>query len=201
MNSEIFSIREKLKASLKPGRYEHSLSVSFTCMALAMRYGYDLDKAELAGLLHDCAKCYDNNSIIAACRNSGMELTEGELQAPSIIHSRLGARMAEEKFGVNDPEILSAIACHTTGKPDMSLLDKILYIADYIEPRRYKIKDLPAIRRLAFEDLDEALFQIMGGTLRYLKESGTYADIMTQNAYHYYKKQMRRQKEEQKEGE
>lgn len=201
MNSEIFSIREKLKASLKPGRYEHSLSVSFTCMALAMRYGYDLDKAELVGLLHDCAKCYDNNSIIAACRNSGMELTEGELQAPSIIHSRLGARMAEEKFGVNDPEILSAIACHTTGKPDMSLLDKILYIADYIEPRRYKIKDLPAIRRLAFEDLDEALFQIMEGTLRYLKESGTYADIMTQNAYHYYKKQMRRQKEEQKEGE
>ena len=201
MNSEIFSIREELKASLKPGRYEHSLSVSFTCMALAMRYGYDLDKAELAGLLHDCAKCYDNNSIIAACRNSGMELTEGELQAPSIIHSRLGARMAEEKFGVNDPEILSAIACHTTGKPDMSLLDKILYIADYIEPRRYKIKDLPAIRRLAFEDLDEALFQIMEGTLRYLKESGTYADIMTQNAYHYYKKQMRRQKEEQKEGE
>ena len=201
MNSEIFSIREKLKASLKPGRYEHSLSVSFTCMALAMRYGYDLDKAELAGLLHDCAKCYDNNSIIAACRNSGMELTEGELQAPSIIHSRLGARMAEEKFGVNDPEILSAIACHTTGKPDMSLLDKILYIADYIEPRRYKIKDLPAIRRLAFEDLDEALFQIMEGTLRYLKESGTYADIMTQNAYHYYKKQMRRQKEGQKEGE
>ena len=201
MNSEIFSIREKLKASLKPRRYEHSLSVSFTCMALAMRYGYDLDKAELAGLLHDCAKCYDNNSIIAACRNSGMELTEGELQAPSIIHSRLGARMAEEKFGVNDPEILSAIACHTTGKPDMSLLDKILYIADYIEPRRYKIKDLPAIRRLAFEDLDEALFQIMEGTLRYLKESGTYADIMTQNAYHYYKKQMRRQKEEQKEGE
>ena len=201
MNSEIFSIREKLKASLKPGRYEHSLSVSFTCMALAMRYGYDLDKAELAGLLHDCAKCYDNNSIIAACRNSGMELTEGELQAPSIIHSRLGARMAEEKFGVNDPEILSAIACHTTGKPDMSLLDKILYIADYIEPRRYKIKDFPAIRRLAFEDLDQALFQIMEGTLRYLKESGTYADIMTQNAYHYYKKQMCRQKEEQKEGE
>ena len=199
--SQIMLYRKSLKRKLAPMRYEHSLSVSYTCMNLAMRYGCSLDKAELAGLLHDCAKCYDNNSIIAACRNSGMELTEGELQAPSIIHSRLGARMAEEKFGVNDPEILSAIACHTTGKPDMSLLDKILYIADYIEPRRYKIKDLPAIRRLAFEDLDQALFQIMEGTLRYLKESGTYADIMTQNAYHYYKKQMCRQKEEQKEGE
>lgn len=201
MMNEIFSIREALKASLKPGRYEHSLSVSFTCMALAMRYGYDLDKAEMAGLLHDCAKCYDNDSIIEACRKKGVELTEGELQAPSIIHARLGAQMAKDKFGVEDPEILSAIACHTTGKPDMSLLDKILYIADYIEPRRYKIKELPSIRRLAFEDLDQALFQIMEGTLRYLNESGTYADIMTQNAYQYYKKLMCTQKEEQKKGE
>lgn len=201
MMNEIFSIREALKASLKPVRYEHSLSVSFTCMALAMRYGYDLDKAEMAGLLHDCAKCYDNDSIIEACRKKGVELTEGELQAPSIIHARLGAQMAKDKFGVEDPEILSAIACHTTGKPDMSLLDKILYIADYIEPRRYKIKELPSIRRLAFEDLDQALFQIMEGTLRYLNESGTYADIMTQNAYQYYKKLMCTQKEEQKKGE
>lgn len=201
MMNEIFSIREALKVSLKPGRYEHSLSVSFTCMALAMRYGYDLDKAEMAGLLHDCAKCYDNDSIIEACRKKGVELTEGELQAPSIIHARLGAQMAKDKFGVEDPEILSAIACHTTGKPDMSLLDKILYIADYIEPRRYKIKELPSIRRLAFEDLDQALFQIMEGTLRYLNESGTYADIMTQNAYQYYKKLMCTQKEEQKKGE
>ena len=128
----------------------------------------DLDKAELAGLLHDCAKCYDNNSIIAACRNSGMELTEGELQAPSIIHSRLGARMAEEKFGVNDPGNSQRHCLPHNWKAYMSLLDKILYIADYIEPRRYKIKDLPAIRRLAFEDLDQALFQIMEGTLRYL---------------------------------
>ncbi|MBS6516764.1 MAG: bis(5'-nucleosyl)-tetraphosphatase (symmetrical) YqeK [Clostridium sp.] len=201
MNSEIFLIREKLKESLNPGRYEHSLSVSFTCMALAMKYGYDLDKAELAGLLHDCAKCYDNKTIIEVCRNKGLELTEGELQAPSIIHSRLGAQMAKEKFGITDPEILSAIACHTTGKPDMSLLDKILYIADYIEPRRYKVKDLPSVRCLAFEDLDQALFQIMEGTLRYLNESGTYADIMTQNAYYYYKKQMCTQSEVQKEGE
>lgn len=187
MNSQIFSIREKLKSQLKPGRYEHSLSVSFTCMALAMRYGYDLDKAELAGLLHDCAKCYDNDTIIEQCRLHNLSLTESELRAPSIIHAKLGAFMAEHKYEIEDPEILSAIACHTTGKPEMSLLDKILYIADYIEPRRYKVKDLPVIRRLSFEDLDEALFQIMEGTLKYLKASGTYADDMTQEAYNYYK--------------
>lgn len=187
MNSEIFSIRENLKSRLKPGRYEHSLSVSFTCMALAMKYGYDLDKAELAGILHDCAKCYDNNTIIEKCRKNGLELTESELQAPSIIHAKLGAWMARQKYGVADPEILSAIACHTTGKPEMGLLDKILYIADYIEPRRDKAKDLSNLRRLAFEDLDEALFQIMKGTLKYLEEAGTHADAMTQKAYEYYR--------------
>lgn len=187
MNSKILSIREDLASRLKPGRYEHSLSVSFTCMALAMKYGFDLDRAELAGILHDCAKCYDNTVIIEKCRKYGLELTEGELQAPSVIHAKLGAFLAEHRYGVTDPEILSAIACHTTGKPEMSLLDKILYIADYIEPRRNKVEALPEIRRLAFEDLDEALFQIMEGTLHYLESSGSYTDTMTQKAYHYYK--------------
>ena len=121
------------------------------------------------------------------CRKYGLELTEGELQAPSVIHAKLGAFLAEHRYGVTDPEILSAIACHTTGKPEMSLLDKILYIADYIEPRRNKVEALPEIRRLAFEDLDEALFQIMEGTLHYLESSGSYTDTMTQKAYHYYK--------------
>lgn len=187
MNSEIFSIRKDLASRLKPGRYEHSLSVSFTCMALAMKYGFELDRAELAGILHDCAKCYDNSTIIEKCKKYGLELTEGELKAPSVIHAKLGAFLAEHRYGVTDPEILSAIACHTTGKPEMSLLDKILYIADYIEPRRDKAEALPEIRRLAFEDLDEALFQIMEGTLHYLESSGSYTDTMTQKAYYYYK--------------
>lgn len=194
MNSKILSIREDLASRLKPGRYEHSLSVSFTCMALAMKYGFDLDRAELAGILHDCAKCYDNTAIIEKCRKYGLELTEGELQAPSVIHAKLGAFLAEHRYGVTDPEILSAIACHTTGKPEMSLLDKILYIADYIEPRRNKVEALPEIRRLAFEDLDEALFQIMEGTLHYLESSGSYTDTMTQKAYHYYKEKKEERK-------
>ncbi|MFQ9209852.1 MAG: bis(5'-nucleosyl)-tetraphosphatase (symmetrical) YqeK [Clostridium fessum] len=78
-----------------------------------------------------------------------------------MIHAKLGAWMAEHKYGITDPEVLSAIACHTTGKPAMSLLDKILYVADYIEPRRDKAPNLPKLRRLAFEDLDEALYQIL----------------------------------------
>lgn len=183
MNSEIFKIRKHLSARLTPARYEHTLSVSFTCMALAMKYGFDLEKAELAGLLHDCAKRYDDETIIRKCAKHDVELTESELRAPAVIHARLGAWMAEHKYGITDPEILSAIACHTTGKPAMGLLDKILYVSDYIEPRRDKAPNLPAMRRLAFEDLDEALYQILSGTLAYLEQSGGCADEMTRRAF------------------
>lgn len=194
MNQDIFVIREHLKSKLNPMRYEHSLSVSFICMALAMKYGYDLDKAELAGILHDCAKRYDDETIIRKCQKRGIELTEGELMAPSIIHAKLGAWMAENKYGVTDPQILSAIACHTTGKPAMGILDKILYIADFIEPRRFEIPCMAGIRILAFEDLDEALFQTMEGTLAYLEKKGTYADSMTKEAYEYYSSLRKEQK-------
>ena len=94
--------------------------------------------------------------------------------------------VAENKYGITDPEILQAIACHTTGKPAMGLLDKILYVADYIEPRRNRAPLLTEMRRLAFTDLDEALYQIMKGILEYLNESGAYIDEMTRIAYEYY---------------
>ncbi len=134
VNEQIFTYRKQLKSKLDPMRYEHSLSVSYTCMALAMRYGYEIGRAELAGLLHDCAKRYGDSELIVKCRKHGLELTEGEKKAPAVIHARYGAWMAEHKFGIQDDEILSAIRCHTTGKPQMGMLDKILYIADYIEP-------------------------------------------------------------------
>lgn len=187
MNKDIYIIREQLQLKLSPERYEHTLSVSFTCMALAMRYEYDLDKAEMAGLLHDCAKCYDNKTIIQKCIKHGILLTDSELKAPSVIHAKLGAWIAEHKYHVEDPDILSSIACHTTGKAEMGILDKILYIADFIEPRREKLPDLPAIRKLAFENLDEALYQIMESVLDYLGKTGVYADVMTKEAFEYYK--------------
>ena len=187
MNNQIFEIREQLRSKLHPMRYEHTLSVSFTCMALAMRYGCDLERAEMAGLLHDCAKRYDDAVIIKKCEKKGVELTESERMAPSVIHAKLGAYLAEHKYGITDPEILNAIACHTTGKPGMGMLDKILYVADYIEPRRERAPHLPEMRKLAFEDLDEALFQIMEEILTYLSQSDTYIDEMTRDAYEYYR--------------
>lgn len=187
IDEQIFTYRKQLKSKLDPMRYEHSLSVSFTCMALAMRYGYDLHRAELAGLLHDCAKRYGDNELIVKCQKHGIDLTEGEKKAPAVIHATYGAWMAEHKFGIQDPEILSAIRCHTTGKPDMGILDKILYIADYIEPRRNKAANLEQMRYLAFQDLDRTMYEILAGTLDYLKKKNAGLDSMTLRAYEYYR--------------
>jgi len=180
-------LRKKLSSKLAPMRYEHSLSVSFTCMNLAMRYGYDLDKAELAGLMHDCGKRYSDDIILKKCIKHGIEVTEAELNALPVLHAKYGAWLAEHKYQITDREILDAIGCHTTGKPDMTVLDKILYIADYIEPRRFKAENLPLIRRLAYENLDETMYAILSGTLEYLDKKGGSIDPMTVEAYEYFK--------------
>lgn len=186
--SQVMMLRKNLKSKLDPMRYEHSLSVSFTCMNLAMRYGYDMDKAELAGLMHDCGKRYSDDIILKKCLKHGIEVTEDELKALPVLHAKYGAWLAEHKYQIRDQEILDAIGCHTTGKTDMTTLDKILYIADYIEPRRYKAENLPIIRKMAFEDLDGTMYPILSGTLEYLDKKGGNIDPMTVEAYEYFKR-------------
>lgn len=168
MRDDCFKIRKKLSRRLSEDRYEHTLGVAYTCAALAMRYGCDLEQAELAGLLHDCAKQYDEESMEERCKRYNICITESESMNPSLLHAKLGAYMATHKYHIEDKAVISAILCHTTGKPEMSLLDKILYIADYIEPGRCKAQNLTEIRRTAFEDIDKALMMIMEDTLEYL---------------------------------
>lgn len=194
ITEQIITLRKQLKSKLEPMRFEHSVSVSFTCTALAMRYGYDIQKAELAGLMHDCAKRFTDSELIRKCQKHGVALTEVEIKAPAVIHAKYGAYLAENKYGIQDPEIISAIACHTTGKPDMSTLDKILYIADYIEPRRDKADNLPQMRYLAFQDLDETMYEILKGTLEYLNKKGNTIDPMTLQAYEYFAEAMKQKK-------
>lgn len=185
--SQIMALRKHLKKKLDPMRYEHSLSVSFTCMNLAMRYGYSLEKAELAGLMHDCGKRYTDEVILQKCMKHNIEVTADEYKALPVLHAKYGAWLAEHKYQITDPEILDAIGCHTTGRPNMTVMDKILYIADYIEPRRYKADNLTKVRRLAYEDLDGAMYAILEGTLNYLKRKGGAVDTMTVKAYEYFK--------------
>ena len=181
-------IDKKLRKELDSDRYRHTLGVMYTSAALAMRYGSDLNHAQAAGLLHDCAKCIPNDKKLRMCEKYGLEISESEKSAPYLLHAKLGAYLAKDKYGVDDPDVLGAIRWHTTGKPEMSLLEKIVYIADYIEPMRWKADNLGRIRSLAFSDLDLAIYVTLRDTLLYLdhSESTRVVDTMTEQAFHFY---------------
>ena len=176
-----------LEQELSYKRFIHTLSVAGTASSLAMCYGADLEKAETAGLLHDCAKCMDVRKMQKVCEKAGLTVSSFEADSGSLLHSKAGSVLAAEKYGITDPDMINAIRYHTTGRPGMSLLEKIIFVADYIEPGRFTAKNLPLIRRLAFSDIDEALMKILYDTLVYLNSTGLVLDPMTQKTYDYYK--------------
>ena len=185
----IKDLKKDLKKEMDDSRFEHTLGVMYTCAALAMRYEYDLEKAMLAGLLHDCAKCMPNAKKLKMAEKHHLEISSLERKNPFMLHAKLGAFLAKKKYDIEDEEILNAIRWHTTGRPDMTLLDKIVYVSDYIEPRRDKAPNLPKIRQLAFMDLDQALMKILEDTLGYLGDSTEHVDAMTKKTYDYYMQQ------------
>ena len=183
-------LKRKIKKELDRDRYQHTLGVAYTAACLAMRYGEDLDKAYTAGLLHDCAKCIPTDEKFRLCDKYGIELSRFEKENPALIHAKLGAYIAENKYGISDDDILAAIRTHTTGEPEMSLLQKIIFTADYIEPRRDQAANLKEIRQLAFTDLDRAVEKILYDTLNYLgKKKDAPVDPMTKMTYEYYSSQ------------
>ena len=180
-------LRKKVKDVMTKARYEHTLGVEFTAASLAMRYGVDIDKAEIAGLLHDCAKCIDDEDKFDDCKKYKIELTDVEKRNPFLVHSKLGAVYANKLYGIDDEEVISAIRFHTTGKPDMTLLEKIIFIADYIEPGRDKAPNLKEIRQMAFIDIDEALYMILKDTFDYLDKGEGEKDELTKDTFLFYK--------------
>ncbi|MCI5857457.1 MAG: bis(5'-nucleosyl)-tetraphosphatase (symmetrical) YqeK [Agathobacter sp.] len=184
---DIIEIRKKLKKELDKDRYEHTKGVMYTAGCLAMAHEYDIDKAMLAGLLHDCAKCLEDEEKIALCEKYHVLITEAEFANPTLLHAKAGAILAEIKYEVTDPEVLHAISVHTTGEPNMNILDKIIYIADYIEPRRDKAPHLKELRALAFKDLDACTAEILYDTLHYLQGRKGSIDPATEFTYEFYK--------------
>ena len=179
-------LQKKVKKELDAARYQHTIGVMYTASALAMCYGADIEKALVAGLLHDCAKCIPNDKKIRMCKERQIEITKVELESPYLLHSKLGAYLAEEKYGVKDPEILGAIQWHTTGRPNMTTLEKIIFTADYIEPSRCKAENLPQVRKLAFHDLNLTICRILEDTLHYLDSGNGEIDPMSRSAFRYY---------------
>lgn len=195
MEQKIDKIRHKLKKELDKERYEHTLGVMYTSAALAMRYDADMDKALMAGLLHDCAKCISGEGKLEMCEMHNLEISEVERKNPSLLHAKLGAYLAENAYDIEDKEILMAIKSHTTGRPDMTLLEKIVYIADYIEPGRKELPNMKDVRKLAFQDIDECLYRILKDSLVYLKTKNLPIDRTTEETYEYYKEALEKQEE------
>ena len=183
----IAKLRDKVKQRQTAKRFEHTLGVAYTAACMAFTLDVPPLKAELAGLLHDCAKCYTDKELISMCQHDKVELTSEELASPAVIHAKYGSFMAEHEFGIADSDILNAIRFHTTGRPDMSTLEKIIFTADYIEPLRDKASNLNEARRLAFTDLDECVYNILDATVTYLKSQGSVIVPDTMLAYEWYR--------------
>lgn len=178
-------LKEQLATLLTPERYTHSLGVMETAGALAKIHGADIEKAKIAGLLHDNAKNLDN--IYERCRDLEVELDEFELKCPPLVHAKLGAETAKYEFYVTDPEILDAIRWHTTGKAGMSVLEKIIFVADLTEPGR-SFPDVKFLRELSQKNLDLAVLECVKSTVAVNKERknpihpNAYAIIREQNS-------------------
>lgn len=188
-NIYIEQLRKEVKHALKTDkmRFRHTIGVADTAACLASRYDTDMQKAYISGLLHDCAKCVPDNQKITECEQNHIHITDSEYKSPYLLHSKLGAFYARTKYGIDDSDILGATTWHTTGHPDMTMLEKIVFVADYIEPYRNKAANLDKIRYLAFNNIDDAIRLILKDTINYLKEKGKPIDGITLETYSFYK--------------
>ena len=169
--SKSLEIEKYLKAKLERKRYKHVLSVRDTAVDLASIYEASLEKTNLAALLHDCAKWMNTRQLHEAVADYEIQLDEFEQINISLLHAIVGAKLAFDLFSVTDEDILGAIRSHTKGNGSMTPLDKILYVADFAEPRR-AYEEAGIVRKLAHQDLDRAVLEVARHKISNLLEKG-----------------------------
>jgi len=184
---ELERLKDCMKNVLDKSRYQHSLGVEEVSCDLAFIYGYDTDKACIAGILHDCAKNLTGDQLICECNRYQLPIKEIELKCKNLLHAKVGAAHARFIYGIEDADIYNAITYHCTGRPAMSLIEEIIFIADYIEPYRKPLPKIDEIRRAAYEELDLAVYLILKNTLDHLQNTGAIIDTLTNETYEYYK--------------
>ena len=164
-------IHEKLRATQKERRYFHTLGVVKEAVRLAPRYGVPEEKAKIAALLHDCAKNFDETRFLEIAADYGVTLDEYAIKEPALVHAFLGAAVAYRDYGVTDKEILDAIYYHTTARANMTNLEKLVYIADMIEPGR-TMPQAEELRKMVEEDLDRALIYAIDCSIKHVIKKG-----------------------------
>ncbi|MBU5427196.1 bis(5'-nucleosyl)-tetraphosphatase (symmetrical) YqeK [Tissierella pigra] len=160
-------LKESLIEDIGEKRYNHSLRVMETAIDLGQKYCTDIDKIKIAAILHDCGKFIDRENLLKMAYDFGIIVDTCMEHNPELIHGPLGSKIAEKKYKIKDREILESICYHTTGRENMTILDKIVYIADYIEPCR-NFPGVEEIRNLAFKDLDKSILLAMEKTIIFL---------------------------------
>ena len=160
-----------LKSHLSPSRYEHSASAAETCRRLAEEFGFDEKLAFFTGLVHDIAREYSKEELVKWASQDGMPVRDIDLDSPVLLHGRSGAMVLKKQFGIDDKEVLDALCSHTTGTSGMKTLAKILFVADYIEPKRKHITP-EFLAGLEGLDLDGMVYAVLMGTLNHLASKG-----------------------------
>lgn len=160
-------IDEYLKNHLSKRRYIHSINVADTAVYIARHYGADEYKARIAGLVHDSSKEESYDDLVNYAKNCGFSVDEESYSIPEILHGPGSVYIAKSLFGIYDEEILSSIRYHVTGRKNMTLMEKIIFIADYVEPSR-KFDGIDRVRALVYQDLDEALLSALDLTIMYI---------------------------------
>ncbi|MCF0147533.1 MAG: HD domain-containing protein [Clostridium sp.] len=173
-----------LKNNLIENRYIHVLGVVDTAIRLAKINEVDEKKAEIAALAHDIAKNMTIYELKDILEENNIELSYDEENNQELWHSMVGPIVAKDVFGIEDEEILSAMRWHTTGKENMSKLDKVIYMADMIEPNR-NFPGVDNLRRETFKDLDNGVLQGLNHTIKYLLNKGVAIDINSIKARNY----------------
>lgn len=175
-----------LRAHLDTFRFEHSLAVETAATELALRFGADPEQAALAGLVHDCAKQLPPARMFALARQHRIHIDEVQRRAPGLLHGYVGAAIAKELLDVTDPMILHAIQVHVTGSMEMNLLDKILYVADYVEPSR-TFEGMDNLRQVLYtKGLDAAMCTGLKMTMQDVLKRGYPLHLTSVKAYNKF---------------
>lgn len=188
-------IKEYAKTVLSEKRFVHTVNVAEEAKRLANLWGADKDCAYLAGVIHDIAKEVPKCRALGALAEYGYKPDETEKQNPGLLHGKLAAYIARDRFGVDDEDVLSAVAYHTTGRPEMSLLEKIIYVADFTEPGR-QYPEAGEIRKLADQDLDKAVLCQADMVIKFIIDSGRVLHTDTVNTRNYFLLKLKRGTEE-----
>ncbi len=163
--------RKLIKAKLSNKRYQHSLQVADTAVKMARRYGLDEYRANLAGLLHDYARDLSEEVLLETAAKNNLIGNQVERDIPELLHGPVGAFLLKQELEIKDTELLSAISHHTLGAVGMSDLEKVIFIADMIEPGR-SYNGVAELRELAYKDLDKTMLLGLESSIRYCLDAG-----------------------------